>query len=76
MARNENEAASLRRRGFDGLYHPVEPCDCVCDDLYPCGERPPECRPGVTVDLSDEYGPGATGIGPRARPSRRKGEAA
>jgi hypothetical protein len=44
--KKEKEAARLIRLGYDGLYHPTEPCGCWMNDLYPCGERPPECRPG------------------------------
>jgi hypothetical protein len=42
------ESARLVRHGFDGLYHP-DPgmaCGCFVGDLYPCSDRPPECRPG------------------------------
>jgi hypothetical protein len=40
-----DEARQLKRAGYDGLYYPGE-CACKADDLYPCGERQTECRPG------------------------------
>lgn len=51
--------ATLKARGYDGLYHPEQPCGCYVDDLYPCGERPRECRPGVY-----RVGPNGPGIYP------------
>lgn len=56
----ESERESLTSRGFDGLYHPdpAAQCGCYADDLYPCGERPKECRPGrAASDGSGVYGP-------------------
>lgn len=49
---SDREGAWLRNRGYDGLYAAGE-CACLSDDLYPCGERPDECRPGYKGDCSD-----------------------
>lgn len=57
------EAAWLRNRGYDGIYQPGE-CACLVDDMYPCGERHSDCRPGWR-ELCDEHcdhpGSGAPG---------------
>jgi hypothetical protein len=42
----EKEADRLSARGFDGLYHPTEPCGCWLDDLRPCGEERTGCLGG------------------------------
>lgn len=62
----EKEAERLRARGFDGLYHPDPDmaCGCWAGDLYPCGERPKECRPGHEREVM-----GIVGI---FKPERRK----
>lgn len=62
----EREAVRLEKRGLDGLYHPTEPCGCWIGDLYPCGERPCECRGGVEM----EFG-GVVGV---FRPNRRRAQ--
>ncbi len=48
-----DEARQLRKAGYDGLYHPGE-CACEVDDLYPCGERHPDCRPGYKGPCTDD----------------------
>lgn len=58
----KDESSQLVRNGYDGLYYPGE-CACLANDLYPCGERQPECRPGMKVpcDCGDHdwhVGPG------------------
>lgn len=57
------EEDRLRARGFEGLYHPTEPCGCYLGDLRPCGEVRTGCRGGH--ESSD-------GVGIYA-PVRRKG---
>lgn len=54
----QREADSLTRRGFDGLYHPepLASCGCSAGDLYPCGERPRECKPGVWGEVDGVHG--------------------
>jgi len=54
----EKERARLIARGYDGLYHPdpVMECGCFADDLYPCGERPKECRPGHAIEVGGVVG--------------------
>lgn len=57
--RRERERDRLIARGFDGLYCPLPwmECGCWADDLYPCGERPRECRPGhASADGTGIYG--------------------
>jgi hypothetical protein len=56
--RATNEADHLIARGFDGLYHPdpVMECGCFVSDLYPCGERPKECRPGHQREVNGVLG--------------------
>lgn len=51
----ESEAAQLEKRGFDGLYYPGPEvaCGCFIGDLWPCGDRPKECRGGHTRDMGD-----------------------
>jgi len=34
---------------FDGLYAADGVCTCVRDDLFPCDEPRPTCRPGYRV---------------------------
>lgn len=48
--RKESEADKLVRLGFDGLYHPSEPCGCFIGDLRPCGEVRTGCRGGLAFD--------------------------
>ena len=38
----------LKQNGFDGLYSPAE-CACELDDLMPCDEPRPNCKPGYKV---------------------------
>ena len=38
----------LRANGYDGLYSPGY-CCCSVEDLMPCGEYKPDCRPGHKV---------------------------
>lgn len=66
--RREREAEWLTARGFDGLYHPdpVMECGCFVGDLYPCGERPRECRPGHVRHIGE-----VAGIFPPLRKARR-----
>ena len=49
----ESEARRLRKAGYDGLYAP-HMCACEVDDLYPCGQRGKDCRPGYKADCTDE----------------------
>lgn len=60
-------AARLAARGFDGLYHPSEPCGCFLRDLFPCGERPQACRPGQAREGENGFG--------IYRPTPRRGRA-
>lgn len=48
-----DEARQLRKAGYDGLYSPGE-CACLIEDLYPCGERHKDCRPGYKGNCTDE----------------------
>lgn len=49
---SKREAAWLLNRGYDGLYAAGE-CACECSDLYPCGERQDDCRPGYKGNCTD-----------------------
>lgn len=63
-----DEAKQLRKAGYDGLYAPGE-CACKVDDLYPCGERQEECRPGYLMPCPDMCGGGHDWhIGPKVMP--------
>jgi hypothetical protein len=58
IERRQRESEWLIAKGFDGLYHP-DPwmeCGCFADDLYPCGERPKECRPGRQMEVGGVVG--------------------
>lgn len=68
-----DEARQLRKAGYDGLYAPGQ-CACLVDDLYPCGERGPDCQPGYkgacTPDCTHEgAGDGAWHISPTKEPA-------
>lgn len=69
------EDERLRRRGFDGLYHPdpFMECGCFLGDLRPCGEQRTPCRGGhASPDGSGVYGPtrkAASPSAPAARPT-------
>ena len=52
----ETEAERLRRRGFDGLYHPTEPCGCGIHHLRPCGEVRTGCRGAEYREVNDAPG--------------------
>jgi len=41
----------LIQNGFDGLYNPEEPCDCLVLNLAPCGEPDVDCMPGYRTDF-------------------------
>ncbi len=52
----QREAHDLEQRGFDGLWHPSEPCGCFIGDLRPCGQYQTGCRGGYERE---------NGIGPK-----------
>jgi hypothetical protein len=62
-----NEAKQLRSAGYDGLYNTAGECACKADDLYPCGERGPDCAPGVLKPCDGQLSacPCEWHIGPR-----------
>lgn len=43
----------LTRHGFDGLCNADAACGCGTDDLYPCGELGPNCRPAYRSRCSE-----------------------
>jgi hypothetical protein len=51
-----DEARQLRLAGYDGLYFQAGECACKVDDLYPCGERQEDCRPGVLGPCPSDCG--------------------
>lgn len=60
MSRKPNEEEWLRKRGFDGLYHPDPSmgCGCFLGDLRPCGQTGTGCRGGhAAPENAGVYGP-------------------
>lgn len=61
----------LKKRGYDGLYHPGA-CACDLSDLASCGEDHSDCKPGYkTAGCQDWCGLGcAWHIGERKEVKR------
>lgn len=51
-----SESARLIAGGFDGLYHPSQPCGCFVSDLRPCGQVRTGCRRGQAADGPNGHG--------------------
>jgi hypothetical protein len=53
----------LKSNGYHGLVCTEVPCGCLVDDLMPCGELCPDCKPGHKETVGPEVECGCDGQG-------------
>jgi len=61
-------AAWIKQHGYDGLHN--DGCGCALDDLMPCSEPSPRCKPGYRCWMAEEE---CWGIGPERGEKPKEG---